>query len=313
MRVHIDGILPLIKESIVEYPNGDEVSTTLIYERLDKHCTKCLRLDHELKECLVARAEAKALRELGGHHHRDYKSQSKYWNEKSAYRRSSQSRERSRMEFERSSHPPREPPQRRGYPQRDEPLETIPQQTLNDARVEVREAMLQYTSSADPKEREARKERMRQAEECGDMEEAVLLVARSSIERSMEKQNRLPPEVLLERTPAAKRLGHSGQQLIDTGVKSLDAGSSSRERIPASLRLGDSQKSLLSQNRVSATQRLGPAPKMNLVDEEVLEPIKRKPGRPPGRRKVQASPIAIKQAGNKRKKVQSAKPPKDRH
>lgn len=60
MRVHVNGMLPLITSSVVEYPNGDEASTTLIYERLDKHCTKCLRLDHELKECLVARAEAKA-------------------------------------------------------------------------------------------------------------------------------------------------------------------------------------------------------------------------------------------------------------
>lgn len=62
MRVHIDGLLPLIKELVVELPNGDEVYTTMVYERLDKHCTKCLRLDHEIKECLVARAEAKALK-----------------------------------------------------------------------------------------------------------------------------------------------------------------------------------------------------------------------------------------------------------
>ncbi|CAN7115362.1 unnamed protein product, partial [Brassica rapa subsp. narinosa] len=62
MRVHVDGLLPLIKDSVVEFPNGDEVKTTLVYERLDKHCLKCLRLDHELKECLVARAEAKALK-----------------------------------------------------------------------------------------------------------------------------------------------------------------------------------------------------------------------------------------------------------
>ncbi|KAL0692997.1 hypothetical protein Bca4012_060177 [Brassica carinata] len=61
MRVHIDGLLPLIKTSVVEFPNGDSVTTTLLYERLDKHCSKCLRLDHELKECLVARAEKKAL------------------------------------------------------------------------------------------------------------------------------------------------------------------------------------------------------------------------------------------------------------
>lgn len=62
MRVHIDGLLPLIKSSVVEFPNGDEVHTTLVYERLDKHCTKCQKLDHELKECLVARAEARALK-----------------------------------------------------------------------------------------------------------------------------------------------------------------------------------------------------------------------------------------------------------
>lgn len=62
MRVHVNGLLPLITKSVVEFPNGDEVTTTLVYERLDKHCSKCLRLDHELKECLVARAEAKALK-----------------------------------------------------------------------------------------------------------------------------------------------------------------------------------------------------------------------------------------------------------
>ncbi|WZZ52713.1 hypothetical protein YC2023_052820 [Brassica napus] len=44
--------------SVVEFPNGDEVNTTLVYERLDKHCLKCLRLDHEIKECLRATKEA---------------------------------------------------------------------------------------------------------------------------------------------------------------------------------------------------------------------------------------------------------------
>jgi len=66
MRVHIDGLLPLIKTSVVDFPNGDSVTTTLLYERLDKHCSKYLRLDHELKECLVARAEKKALQSAQG-------------------------------------------------------------------------------------------------------------------------------------------------------------------------------------------------------------------------------------------------------
>ena len=180
MRVHIDGLLPLIKESVVEFPNGDEVATTLVYERLDKHCTKCLRLDHELKECLVARAEAKAkiAREeetkgraegtSGGmaasgrtitsatanqhkslpekdqrnsaafqfsaayngeenlrrndreqrvsSHQRPYKSQTRQWQERSSFRRSSQARERTRYADDRSSRPSREYSHQRHIP-----------------------------------------------------------------------------------------------------------------------------------------------------------------------------------------------------
>lgn len=261
MRVHIDGLLPLIKESVVEYPNGDEVITTLVYERLDKHCTKCLRLDHELKECLVARAEAKAMKashEEGGNqkahsgqesgsirnnvltsghyeqnprvrdqrsntpyqfsavnqrrnheqrpardlretlHHRTHKDQTRIWQERSSYRRTSQAKERSRGEVDRSSRSHREfgnnqhlpaPPCRsyyrevskegteakesgssasknlqkppeRGNPQ-DNDLSLLPPEALNDALGEVRDYLMQYTKCADPTEREARVERVR--------------------------------------------------------------------------------------------------------------------------------------------------------
>ncbi|KAF8112209.1 hypothetical protein N665_0066s0081 [Sinapis alba] len=60
MRVQVNGLLPLIKSSIIEYPNGGEVVATLTYERLEKHCTKCFRLDHELKDCLEAKHQNKA-------------------------------------------------------------------------------------------------------------------------------------------------------------------------------------------------------------------------------------------------------------
>ncbi|RID56764.1 hypothetical protein BRARA_F00189, partial [Brassica rapa] len=180
MKVHIDGLLPLITTSVVEFPNGDEVTTTLMYERLDKHCTKCLRLDHELKECLVARAEAKALRasqetdrakgqslkvqQTGSireasqssarnahsskerdytsnepfqfsasnqrkHYDkrsskeprevlqlRPYKEQTRVWQERGSTRRSSQARERSRGDFDRSSRPSHEPARHRFPP-----------------------------------------------------------------------------------------------------------------------------------------------------------------------------------------------------
>ncbi|KAG5402223.1 hypothetical protein IGI04_016830 [Brassica rapa subsp. trilocularis] len=51
MRVHVNGRLPLIKTSVIEYPNGDEVIATLVYEKLD----------HEMRDCLEAKHQKKAL------------------------------------------------------------------------------------------------------------------------------------------------------------------------------------------------------------------------------------------------------------
>ncbi|XP_013633665.1 PREDICTED: uncharacterized protein At4g02000-like [Brassica oleracea var. oleracea] len=59
MRVQINGRLPLITSFVIEYSTGEEVTATLIYEKLEKHCSKCFQLDHEIKDCLAARAEKK--------------------------------------------------------------------------------------------------------------------------------------------------------------------------------------------------------------------------------------------------------------
>lgn len=56
MRVQINGRLPLIKKTTIEYPNGDEVLVHLVYEKLEKHCTQCHKLDHERGDCLQAKA-----------------------------------------------------------------------------------------------------------------------------------------------------------------------------------------------------------------------------------------------------------------
>lgn len=64
MRVHVNGRLPLIKSSVVEYPNGDEIVATLVNEKLERHCLKCGRLDHEIRDCLEAKHEKKAMLEL---------------------------------------------------------------------------------------------------------------------------------------------------------------------------------------------------------------------------------------------------------
>lgn len=406
-------MLPLIKTSVVEFPNGDEVTTTLVYERLDKHCTKCLKLDHELKECLVARAEAKALKEslgetqakakllsahesdsireisLGSAHnpaksrgrvnesnepfhfsasnqradneprpsrvtkdnmtHRPYKEKPKIWQERSSYRQSSQARERSRRDeasrgsqYHRGHNNQRQlppPPSRsyyreipreqqvekdtgssaarnvqrvgeRGTPQ-EKHLDTVPLEALNEAIGEVRDVMLQYTKCADPTEREARIERVRQAEERGQMKETAANMVRASLvsnNQTVAADNLTP-----ERPSATQRLGpSSSNQLFNSGRSKSDKSTDSRERIPVNLRLGprpllldqdsDDIPTERSNERLPATQRLGPVTDTIATDglaDVVIATQKRKPGRP----------IGSKTAPSKRRTTQAkAKP-----
>ncbi|KAG5396705.1 hypothetical protein IGI04_018519 [Brassica rapa subsp. trilocularis] len=405
MRVHVNGLLPLITTSVVEYPNGDEVITNLVYERLDKHCTKCLRLDHELKECLVARAEIKALKAKqeeegdrtkhnpiqgsdsargfstdraqsnqvlrpnenrrqeafhfsasnnysgreerhdkegrGKPQHRAYKTQSKSWQERGSYRRSQPIQERARYENERSSRPPRGeykqrdlpgPPRRsfyrevpkpgkepmdssssiskndhgidtRGIPSYHEP-EIIPQDMLIEARGEVRDMMLQYAQNADPTEREARKERIRRADESGELEKDAIQLAKNALASCAAEMRVQEPYVTPERIPASQRLGPTVQlDGTSSGRTGTDQHQPTRGRIPATLRLGDNSTSPLNKERIPAVHRLSEAP----IEDPPANPaetaiVKRKPGRPPGRGKIQASPNLSIGTSTKRRK-----------
>lgn len=51
VRVSIDGLKPLIKESIVEFDSGEEITITLEYEKLKLHCSNCNSLLHAKKNC----------------------------------------------------------------------------------------------------------------------------------------------------------------------------------------------------------------------------------------------------------------------
>lgn len=64
MKVHINGRLPLIKRSVIEYKGGNEVTAHFVYEKLERHCSVCNRLDHEVRDCLEAKARKReALKE----------------------------------------------------------------------------------------------------------------------------------------------------------------------------------------------------------------------------------------------------------
>lgn len=440
MRVHVNGLLPLITKSVVEYPNGDEVPVTLVYERLDKHCTKCLRLDHELKECLVARAEARALKEaqegtrelpiqksehdsesIRGYstapaqgrqiqrfpekydqatfkssdpyqsndrvkradyeprrqqQNRAYKAQSHSWQERASQRRTHQSRDRSQMVETKSSRSRRDyanhnilpvPPSRnyyrevqkhgmdhretgssvsrnnhttdaRGNPHISE-QEVMRQDPLREISRDVEGVPVQKDRYMELLERESSRKRTEHEAGRGQLEEALLQVARASLNMATEKSP-LANNTIPERVPATQRLGSSPQHIsVNIGKGAEISPSSSQIRIPATQRLGSIEQAKGSSSgkhcsapapspkeRVSATKRLGgqgspnsqarvPAA-LRLGPESVPSPTfiqqeqivaKRKPGRPPGRTKVPASPSLGRDASTKIRKVKNQK------
>lgn len=51
IKVLLDGLQPLIKETIVDFPDGNEAVVYLDYQNLKNHCQHCQRLTHEKKSC----------------------------------------------------------------------------------------------------------------------------------------------------------------------------------------------------------------------------------------------------------------------
>lgn len=406
MRVHVNGRLPLIKSSIIEYDNGDEVTATLVYEKLERHCSQCNRLDHELKDCLEAKAMKKARtlatqdgstgsyskveRPRGpttqGRNHisrdpeqtrrrenysyerrppfyepdrrQEKTTENRHTNRSSSFRRQEwQPKEdlRGRL-VSRESHPGREehstsrrprqdtdrddvqrqspgrtpsrtktpiarspqgssrsnhrqleehnPPDdsrlqaARGSPLRLDkqclPLEALPKEALKEAIGEVRDYMTQYTCCADPTESAARKERLRQAENLGEIEEVAANMVRTALETMDITHAPAQQQSPQERIHVAQRLGPLSPNQIAEGA------------IPSP------------HNRVPATLRLGPVspPEDERAIADPKNPAlgtKRKPGRPPGRKNtqknphLQASPKLLLGSTSRKRKVPQSK------
>lgn len=104
-------------------------------------------------------------------------------------------------------------------------------------------------------------------------------------------QATIPTSNTPERIPAPQRLGDNEQSQHDISERvTAELSAKSQERILVSLRLGEHSKSPESQSR-----RLGPPLLEELAEPKVKgETSKRKPGRPPGKRKIQASPTLKK-------------------
>lgn len=60
IRILINGLQPLVKETVVDFPDGSEALVSLEYKNLKNHCHHCLRLSHEKKNCPGLREEKEA-------------------------------------------------------------------------------------------------------------------------------------------------------------------------------------------------------------------------------------------------------------
>ncbi|KAH0900424.1 hypothetical protein HID58_039927 [Brassica napus] len=96
----------------------------------------------------------------------------------------------------------------RNYPIREQQVPNS-QEVLNEARAEVRETMLQYTQCADPTESPARRERMRIAEEKGQLEKSAIRIAQANLggNDTIEEEPVRIVEKSASRTPTVLRLG----------------------------------------------------------------------------------------------------------
>lgn len=291
---------------------------------------------------------------------RSYKTQSKVWEERGSLRRSYQARERARKPEERPPRPPRDPKayrnptyQGRSYYRevvrksdqnkdagstaskvldenivRGAPLQSdmasVPPEALQRAVGEVRDVMIQYTKSSDPTESAARKERMRQAEEQGEVEETALKLVRANLVAEAEKR-RLEEHTTPERIPATQRLSspsshRSSRQKSD----GQSQNSKSHDRLPASSRLGpvflEQSHNSAERNttmtertppeRVPVALRLGTSAELPIPEVIRDAPHKetRRPGRPPGKRTLQNSPRLIAGASSRIRRVTQNKP-----
>ncbi|KAL0693087.1 hypothetical protein Bca4012_060267 [Brassica carinata] len=90
--------------------------------------------------------------------------------------------------------------------------EALPREALDAALGEVREAMIQYTSCADPTESAARRERLRLSEELGEIEETAANMVRTSLAIKADQNKKAATAASPKRTPALLRLGPSPTQ-----------------------------------------------------------------------------------------------------
>lgn len=66
IKVLIDGLKALIMSMVVEFEPGDEVTVSLVYEKLENQCTFCYKFDHKAKDCPSNQADPRPTNPING-------------------------------------------------------------------------------------------------------------------------------------------------------------------------------------------------------------------------------------------------------
>ena len=74
IQVMINGLEPLVKETIVEFDDGSEALLTIEYKRLKSHCSHCHRLTHAKKDCPGLQNIRETSKERSPPHHKQDRS-----------------------------------------------------------------------------------------------------------------------------------------------------------------------------------------------------------------------------------------------
>ncbi|KAH0905658.1 hypothetical protein HID58_037485, partial [Brassica napus] len=158
------------------------------------------------------------------------------------------------------------------------PLQETHSTSRNRAQPPARECSPSgYTSCADPTESAARKERLRQAEAQGQVEESAVQMVKASIARENAEAESLAAVGVSsqERIPTISRLGPVNVELMRE-PNDAQTGENQDARIPVVDRLVHTTGDVTTAENPLTTEEAGGK--------------KRKPGRPAGRRKVASSP-----------------------
>ncbi|KAL0688281.1 hypothetical protein Bca4012_087958 [Brassica carinata] len=342
MRVHINGRLPLIKESVIEYKGGSEVIAHFVYEKLEKHCSMCQCLVHELRDCLDAKArkrdalkekeEAKERLEVqpAGKRHRQ---------NREVNFRTSGAREYDRRrpsEIENYSRRGRDSHERNKYPPRHHPYARSMRDNSRDSGSQQHSSFFQrHVQTSYQPHRNARSTRSQGFGSHREGNEPSTEPARNRAELSplvggappTGNPNSVPKdavelaivevrEAMAQYTACADptegaarkermRLAEAQGEIEETAIRMVQASKGTTPawsppvEIPA---------------RILAVLRLGPSTQEETrTDGNPEPPTKRKPGRPPGKRRTQESPLKLTgPLAAKRRVSQKAQPGKRR-